>query len=343
MGFGQYRSWRFAMQHVSRSAPCAIFALLCTVPAIAAPTIERLDPRLDSILPQSVEVSKVADGFSSLEGPVWRKEGGYLLFSDIPGNAVYRWRAGLGLRVFLKPSGYSGIEPFTGREPGSNGLAFDGEGRLVLCEHGDRRVTRLEADGRRTVLADRYDGKRLNSPNDLAIAKNDDVYFTDPPFGLPQTFNDPSRELPFSGVYRRSHDGPLALLTADLPMADGVALSPSERVLYVSNADPQKPVWWAYDLGDDGTLHNGRVFFDATAWVEPGRGSADGTKVDKAGNVYGAGPNGMFIIAPDGTLLGRIRFDVATSNSNWGEDGSTLFVTASTAVYRVRLTTGGFR
>ena len=303
--------------------------------------IIRLDPRLDRLVPHDAVLEKVADGFSWVEGPVWNKKGGYLLFSDIPNNSIFKWQESAEVSLFLKPSGYSGSAPFEGREPGSNGLTFDSTGRLVLCEHGDRRITRLEDDKRKTTLADRYEGKRLNSPNDLVFRSNGDLYFTDPPFGLPKAFDDPRKELDFNGVYRLTTTGKLTLLTKDIKAPNGIAFSPEEKILYVSNADPNRAVWMAFDVKDDGTLANGRLFFDATAWTNTKKGVPDGMKVDKEGNLFAAGPGGIHIFAPDGTHLGSIETGVATSNCAWGNDGSVLYITAGTAVYRIRLGTRG--
>jgi gluconolactonase len=301
----------------------------------------RVDPRFDRLVPAGARLEKIADGFAWVEGPVWDRRRAALLFSDIPANTVLVWRERTGAEVFLRPSGYTGTTPFAGREPGSNGLAFDTAGRLVLCEHGDRRIARLETDGRKTTLADRYDGKRLNSPNDLIFAANGDLYFTDPPFGLPRAFDDPAREIDFSGVYRLSAPGELTLLTRDIRAPNGIALAPSGRLLYVSSADRDRPVVLAFDLGEDGTLSPGRVFFDATPWVGARRGLPDGMKVDREGNLFAAGPGGVYVLAPDGTHLGTIETGGATSNCAWGEDGATLYVTAGRAVYRIRLATKG--
>ena len=303
--------------------------------------IVRLDPRFDLLVPRDAVLEKVAGGFAWVEGPAWNREGGYLLFSDIPNNSVFRRQEGTGVSLFLELSGYTGEAVFEGREPGSNGLAFDSDGRLVLCEHGDRRIARLESNGRKTTLADRYEGKRLNSPNDLAFKSDGDLYFTDPPFGLPKAFDDPAKELNFSGVYRLSTGGQLSLLTMDIKAPNGIAFSPDEKTLYVSNADPNAAVWMAFDARDDGTLANGRVFFDATAWTKTKRGVPDGMKVDKDGNIFAAGPGGIHVFAPNGTHLGSIEMGVATSNAAWGEDGSVLYITASTAIYRIRLGTTG--
>jgi gluconolactonase len=312
-------------------------------PGPSAPVgrIVRLDPRFDQLIPRGAGLERIAGGFAWVEGPVWDRSRSSLLFSDIPKNSVFEWRPGTGVRLFMTPSGYTGSTPFQGREPGSNGLAFDAEGRLVLCEHGDRRIARLEADGRKTTLADRYEGKRLNSPNDLVFKSNGDLYFTDPPFGLPRTFDDPAKELDFSGVYRLTSGGQLTLLTRDLKAPNGITFGPSENVLYVSDADRRHAVWMAYEVRSDGTLGKGRVFFDATAWTKTRKGAPDGMKVDREGNLFAAGPGGVHVFAPDGTLLGSIELDVPTSNVAWGGDGSTLYLTADTAVYRISLTTKG--
>lgn len=311
-------------------------------PGVAAGSgIVRLDPRLDRLVPPGAALEKLAGGFAWVEGPVWNRRGRYLLFSDIPSNSIFKWQEGPGVTLFLKPSGYTGVAPFQGREPGSNGLALDPAGRLVFCAHGDRRIVRLEEDGRRTTLADRYQGKRLNSPNDLVFTARGDLYFTDPPFGLPQAFDDPGKELAFSGVYRVSPQGELTLLIPDLRAPNGIAFSSDEKTLYVSNADPRRAVWMAYAVRGDGTLAHGRVFFDATAWTRTRKGLPDGMKVDREGNLFAAGPGGVHVFAPDGTHLGTIETGVATANVAWGNNGSTLYVTADTAIYRLALTTRG--
>ena len=303
--------------------------------------IVRLDPRFDRLVPRGATLEKVAGGFAWVEGPAWNRKGGYLLFSDIPNNAVFKWQDGAGISLFLKPSGYTGAAPFQGREPGSNGLTFDPAGRLVLCEHGDRRISRVEEDGSKATLVDRYEGKRLNSPNDLVFASNGDLYFTDPPFGLPKAFDDPQKELDFSGVYRLSRSGTLTVLTKEIRAPNGIALSPNEKTLYVSNADPNRAVWLAFDLKGDGTIGSSRVFFDATAWTKTKKGVPDGMKVDKDGNLFAAGPGGIHIFTPDGSHIGSFERGGLTSNAAWGDDGSTLYVTADKAVYRIRLNTKG--
>lgn len=303
-------------------------------------TIIRLDPRFDQLVPKDVKLEKIADGFTWVEGPLWDKQGGYLLFSDIPANAVYQWKSGEGVSAFLTQSGYSGSAPFAGKEPGSNGLAFDERGRLVLCRHGDRQIGRLESDGRITVLAERYGGHHLNSPNDLVFKSNGDLYFTDPPFGLPGLFDDPDKA-PVQGVYRLKQDGTLTLLISDIKAPNGIAFSPDEKILYVSDVDPKRAAWLAYDVKADGSVTHGRLFFDATRWRQDPFFGPDGFKVDQQGNIFGARPGGLSVIAADGTLLGTIETGQPTSNVAWGEDGYTLFITGGTSVSRIRLTTKG--
>lgn len=307
----------------------------------AGPFVVREDARLDALVPAGAAIEKVADGFAWVEGPLWDARAKGLLFSDIPANAIHLWRPGAGTTRVLAPSGYTGKAPFAGREPGSNGLAFDAEGRLVFCAHGDRAIVRIEHDGRRTILASRFHAARLNSPNDLVFGPNGDLCFTDPPFGLPAAFDDPAKELSFSGVYRLGADGRLTLLTKELSAPNGLAFSPDGKTLYVSNADAARAVWMAYPVRPDGTLAAGRVFFDASAEARPGTGNPDGLKVDARGNLFAAGPGGVHVFERGGARLGKIAFHVPVSNVAFGEDGRTLFVTASSAVWRVRLATKG--
>jgi gluconolactonase len=303
--------------------------------------IIRLDPRFDKLVPVNVNVERIVSGRQWVEGPVWNRKEGYLLFSDIPTNSIYKWHAGKGVSQFLQPSGYTGRTPFEGREPGSNGLTFDSEGRLVLAEHGDRRVSRLEKDGRKRTLVDRYEGKRINSPNDVVFKSNGDLYFTDPPFGLPKSFDDPRKELSFQGVYKYSRDGKLTLLTKDIKAPNGIAFSPDEKRLYISNADPMNAVWMVFDVTADGTIESGKVSFNATAWAKTKPGAPDGMKVDREGNIFGAGPGGIHVISPDGKHLGSIETGAPTGNVAWGEDGSSLFITSNTNVFRLKLTPKG--
>jgi gluconolactonase len=323
------------------SKPAA--AVASPTPAVPETKIVRKNPRFDKLVPANAKVEKLAEGHRWTEGPVWNRKENYLLFSDIPNNAIFKWEEGKGESLFLQPAGYSGPQPFTGKEPGTNGLTYDAEGRLVTCDHGDRRVARLNADGKtKTTLADHFEGKRLNSPNDLVYKSNGDLYFTDPPYGLPKGMDDPAREQEFCGVYRLAKDGKLTLLTKEITRPNGIALSPDEKKLYVASSDPEKAIWMAYDVKPDGTLANGKVFFDATAWAKEKRpGLPDGLKVDKDGNLFATGPGGVHVFAPDGTLLGTFDTGVPTANCAFGNDGSTLYITANTALLRVKLTTKG--
>jgi gluconolactonase len=304
-------------------------------------TIERIDPRFDQLVPRDARVERLAEGFDWSEGPVWDKKGNYLLFSDVPLNTVFKWEEGKGVSIFLKPSGYTGAVP-RGGEPGSNGLLMDSQGRLILCQHGDRRVARLEQDGKFTTLADRYMGKRFNSPNDGVFKSNGDLYFTDPPYGLIGQNKDPAKEQEFNGVYRISAiDGTVTLVTKEMTFPNGIALSPDEKTLYVANSDPRKAIWIAFPLKEDGTVGEGRVFADVTSSVPIKKGAPDGMKVDAAGNLFATGPGGVLVFAADGTHLGTFSTGEATANCGWGEDGSVLYITADMYLGRVRLTTKG--
>jgi gluconolactonase len=304
-------------------------------------TIERIDPRFDRIVPGDARVERIAERFRWAEGPVWDRNGRFVLFSDVPQNTVFKWQEGKGLSVFLKPSGYTGSKARAG-EPGSNGLLMDREGRLVLCQHGDRRVARLEADGKFTSIADRYMGKRLNSPNDGVFKSNGDLYFTDPPYGLQGLNRDPAKELEFNGVYRVSaRDGAVTLLTKEMTFPNGIAFSPDEKTLYVANSDPGKAIWMAFEVKDDGTLGAGRVFADVTSSVPGKQGLPDGMKVDAAGHVFATGPGGILVFSPDGAHLGTFATGQPTANCGWGDDGSVLYITANMYLGRVRLATKG--
>ena len=302
--------------------------------------IIRYAPGIDRLVPRQAKIEKLAEGFDWAEGPVWVRDGKYVLFSDIPPNTVFKWEESEGISTFLKPSGYTGSTR-RGGEPGSNGLLIDSQGRLVLCEHGDRRVARLEKDGSKTTLAHRYEGKRLNSPNDGVFKSSGELYFTDPPYGLAKRWDDPARELDFCGVYRLGTDGTLTLLTAQMSRPNGIAFSPDEKTLYVANSDPERAVWMAFDVNDDGTISAGRVFADVTDMVGKLPGLPDGMKVDQHGNLFATGPGGVYVYSPTGIELGRIDTGEATANCNWGEDGSVLYITADMYLCRIKLTTKG--
>jgi gluconolactonase len=300
-------------------------------PALA--DILRLDPAFDAIVPPGATIEKLAGGFGFTEGPVWSPDG-YLLFSDPNNNRIYRWTPDGEVSVFRTNSGYTGMDIAEYGQPGSNGLAFDREGRLTILEHGNRRVTRIEKNGIVTVLADRYDGKRLNSPNDLVYKSDGALYFTDPPFGLPKAFEDRRKDLPYSGVFRLA-DGRLQLVAKDLSGPNGLAFSPDERFLYVTNWDITHKVVMRYEVVGDGSLANGRVFFDMTS--APGEEALDGLKIDRSGNLFVSGPGGVWILSPDGRHLGTIRAPELPANMAWGDaDGRTLYLTARTGLYRIR-------
>lgn len=305
-------------------------------------SIERLDPRFDALVSADARIEVLAMGFVWAEGPVWVADdrgglpAGSLLFSDVPRNRVHRWKRGEDVSVFLEPAGFTGPAGY-GKERGSNGLALDREGQLLSCEHGDRRVSVLEKDGGKRTLADSWDGKRFNSPNDLAVHSSGAIYFTDPPYGLPKGFDDPRREIDFCGVYRIGADGKVTLLCKTMTRPNGIAFSPDEKKLYVAQSDPQAPIWKVFTVAADGTLDEGRIFFDATTLAKSRQGSPDGLKIDAAGNLFATGPGGVLVIAPDGTHLGTLLTGQATANCCFGEDGHTLFVTADSLLCRVRL------
>jgi gluconolactonase len=304
---------------------------------------DRKDPKFDELIPKDAKIEVLAGGFKWTEGPVWNKEGGFLLFSDIPNNVVYKWSPKDGLKEFLKPSGYTGKTTFTGGEPGSNGLAFDKSGSLILCQHGDRRVARLTKDGQFETLVDKYMGKRLNSPNDLVFHPNGDLYFTDPPYGLPKWDKDPAKELDFQGVYRLKPTGEITLLTKEMSRPNGIGLSPDAKTLYVANSDPDKAIWMAFPVKEDGTLGPGKQMHDATADVKahPNKGLPDGLKVDQKGNIFATAVNGVYVFAPDGKLLGRIVTNDKTANCAFGDDGTTLYMATNDKLTRVKTTTKG--
>jgi len=326
--------------------PAAIAALCCAAAQDTGvlPTMGRIireDPAIDRLIPADAKIEVLGSGITWAEGPVWIKDGGYLLFSDIPRNQVMKWKDGEGLSVYLKPSGYTGLGQYSA-EPGSNGLLVDSEGRLVSCEHGDRRISRLEHNGGKRTLVDNYMGKRLNSPNDGVFKSNGDLYFTDPAYGLPDRFEDKSREMDFCGVFRWSkQDGRVTLLTKEMTRPNGIAFSPDEKTLYVSQSDEQRAIWMAFPVKEDGTLGPGRVFANVTDYINRMPGLPDGMKIDRNGNLFATGPGGIYIFTPAGKRLGRIDTGQRTANLNWGNDGSTLYICADHWLCRLKTTTKG--
>lgn len=319
-------------------------------------SIVRLDPAIDAIIPQGAKVEKIATGYEWTEGPVW-SHGGDLFFAAIHHNSIIEWVPGKGASVFIQPSGYQGAKKYPGPEPGSNGMTIDKDGRLTVAGHARREIFRLESlepGTKLTVLCDRYQGKRLNSPNDLVYKSDGSIYFTDPPYGLPtQGDKDPLKELPFNGVYRlpnaTSHkpgappdNSHLQLVIKDLTRPNGIAFSPDEKYLYIGVSDPQNPVWMRYDVKPNGMVDNGEVFCKADS--SEGPGGPDGIKVDVNGNLYGAGPGGVWIISPEGKHIGTIKIPERVANCAWGgPDFKTLYVTASTSVYSINLSIQGVK
>jgi gluconolactonase len=307
----------------------------------------RKDPNLDEILPPGAKIEKLAGGFLFTEGPVWvprtDESDGFLLFSDPNNNVIYRWTQDGQLSVFMTKSGYRGFDIGEYGQPGSNGLTLDKQGRLTINQHGNRRVVRMEKNGQLTVLADNYEGKRLNSPNDLVYKSDGVLYFTDPPFGLPKFFDDPRKELAYSGVFRVSADGTqVRLLTTELKGPNGLAFSPDEKHFYVDNWDPERKIIMRYEVLPDGGLANGTVFFDMTS--AEGEDALDGMKIDQKGNLYVSGPGGLWIISPEGKHLGTIVGPEHPHNFAWGDDdGKTLYLCAKTGLYRIRLNVPGIR
>ncbi|HEY0706119.1 MAG TPA: SMP-30/gluconolactonase/LRE family protein [Polyangia bacterium] len=317
-----------------------------TAPYPVVGSIERLDPALDALIPPDAKIEKLADGFDWAEGPVWVKPRGFLLFSDVPRNVVYRWHPKQGVSVYLEPSGYSGTRTDL-REPGSNGLALGKRGELVLCQHGDRRLAKRTSwapNAKLVALADRFEGKRFNSPNDVVLHPSGDLFFTDPPYGLGKQMDDPEKELPFQGVFRLDGKGQVHLVHKDLERPNGVALSPDGRVLYVANSFGKRPVIMAFELDAQRAVIGARTFFDGTTLAadKTRKGGFDGLVVDHAGNVFTTGPGGVLILTPAGKHLGTILTGVATANCEFGgPDGRSLFVTADSYLGRVVTSTRG--
>ena len=325
-----------------------LVVLLACAGALVAQTsgtegVQRLDPAFDKLVPAGAAVEKVIGNLQFAEGPVWVRGGGYLLLSDIPANAIMKWAPASGLSVFRK--NVFAHEFPSGIQIGTNGLTFDTQGRLIACEHGNRRISRTEKDGTITTLADRYDGKRLNSPNDVVRRRNGEIYFTDPNSVARNNPPDPNNyfktEVGFNGVYRITLAGKLELLIKDLPYPNGLAFSPDEKKLYVANTRPDK-FWMVYDVQADGTLAKGKKFLDVTK--DTADGVPDGMKIDRLGNLYATGPGGVLVISPQGKHLGTIRVPEIAANCAWGDaDGKTLYITARTGLYRIKLKVPGIR
>lgn len=306
--------------------------------------ILRLDPGADALLPADARLEVLASGLDWSEGPVWIPAaatqpggGGYVVFSDVPRNQVMKWKEGEGMSVFLKPSGYTGVVDYSG-EPGSNGLNLNARGELVSCEHGDRRVSVMTRGGGKRTLADHFEGRRFNSPNDCTLDRAGNIYFTDPPYGLPKGPADTeTREIAWHGVYRLSPDGRVTLATREMTFPNGITLSPDEKTLYVAQSDPRAAIWKAFPVRPDGTLGPSKVIADATAMVAGNRGLPDGMKTDTTGHLWATGPGGVHVMTPAGKLVARLDTKMACGNCCFGgEDGSWLYICSDAFLVRVK-------
>lgn len=323
-----------------------ISILLVTLVGCAAPkerklvgSVEKFDPALDQLIAPDAQAEIIGEGFEWSEGPVWVESEKMLLFSDVPKNIIYKWTEEKGIETWLNHSGYTGSVP-RGGEPGSNGLTLTNEGQLVLCQHGDRRVALLTSSWKEPkpefkTIADNYQGKKFDSPNDLVFDKQGNLFFTDPPYGLLKHDKDSSKQIPFQGVYKVKSDGTVILLVDSLTRPNGIALSPDEQTLYVANSDPAKPMWYSFKIKGD-SLTEAKVFYTAPVG-EGEKGLPDGFRVDKKGNLFATGPGGIWIFSPEGKALGRIKLPEATANCAFSSDGKTLYATSDMYLLRVML------
>lgn len=294
---------------------------------------------MSKIAAKDAKIKKIADGYMFIEGPAWHKEG-YLLFSDIPNNRIMKFVPGEGVSTYLENSGFIGTD-IQQDGPGSNGLTFDKSGNLIICQHGARQVLKADRAGNYIPLARQYGGKRLNSPNDAVVKSDGTIYFTDPPWGLPKNGDDPAKELDFQGVYRIKK-GSLELLDKTLKLPNGIAFSPDETYLYVTDKDGPRSLYYRYNVDEAGHVSDRTVFFDASTL--DGEGGPDGIKVDKKGNCYFTGPGGVLVISPKGEHLGTISPPEQPANIGWGgKDGKTLFMTSRTGLYSIDLKIQGIR
>jgi gluconolactonase len=303
----------------------------------AVGSITRLDPAFDTLVPKEAQIEKLAGGFTFTEGPLWRPSG-VLWFSDVVGNVVRQWSPDGKVTEILKPGGYDGNSLPAGGFIGPNGSTSGADGTVLLCQHGNRRIVRIGKDMQVATLVDKFEGKKFNSPNDLVYRSDGTLYFTDPPYGLPKDDSDPAKELNFNGVFKLTN-GKLQAVIKDLTRPNGIALSPDEKTLYIANSDEKHKVWMRYDVAADGTVGNGRLFADVTAEKEDGL--PDGMKVDSQGNIYASGPGGVWVFSPDGKHLGTIKPPETPANCAWGDDGKSLYITARTGLYRIKLSAAG--
>ncbi len=299
------------------------------------------DKQIHEVIPADAAIEILGSGFEWTEGPLWLPTEDKLIFSDIPKNAVFEWSVNEGVKLYLKPSGYTGDEK-RGGEAGSNGLLLSPEGDLVLCMHGDRRVARMVApvsnpEPKYETLVDSYNGKKLNSPNDAAYNSRGVLYFTDPPYGLESGMDDPQKELDFQGVYKVEKNGTATLLSDELSRPNGIAFSPDGKKLYVANSDPQKAIWMVYGVKNDGTINGGKLFYDATGSIQKYKGLPDGMKVHPNGWIFATGPGGVLVFTPEGRHLGTVFTGEATSNCAFNDDYTELYMTADDYLLRIKL------
>ena len=325
-----------------------LLVALCSISALSAQDtlnfstigeVKRMDPRFDKLVPKGAKIEVLSSGFFWSEGPAWDRENDRLLFSDVHRNRIIQWKEGVGQSIFMEPSGYTGVVPHPGGK-GSNGLTYDNDGNLLICEHGDRRISMLTKGGGKRTVVDNYQGKRLNSPNDLCVASNGDIYFTDPAYGLPKGWDDPMKELDFSGVYLLRKSGELVLLVSNLRAPNGVCLSPDEKTLYIGNANIEWMGYMAYPVREDGTVGTGRKLYDATADGKK-QGGPDGMRVDTHGNLWATGPGGVYVFSPEGDVLGKIETGERIGNCTFGEDGSVLYMTSDMYLCRIQTSVAG--
>jgi gluconolactonase len=330
------------MNHLSRFAIILLLFACNSAPKTETQkgSIERLDPALDAIIDDQATIEVIAEGFEWSEGPLWVESEKMLLFSDVPNNIIYKWTEAKGKEKYLSPSGYTDTVS-RGGETGSNGLILNSAGKLVLCQHGNRQMAWMDAplnDPKPVfvTIANQYQGKKLNSPNDAVFNKNGDLFFTDPPYGLEKNMDDPKKETPFQGVYKVKTTGEVILLVDSITRPNGIALTPDESQLIIANSDGPKPFWYQYDISGD-SLVNGSIFYDPREAAKTERGAPDGLKIDSKGNVYATGPGGVWIFDKTAKVLGKIKYPAATSNCALSADEKTLFITADNYILRVKL------
>jgi gluconolactonase len=325
------------------------FSIAACAAAPPAPTkmvdakIDRWDPAMDAIVPKDWKIEKLADGFMWAEGPIWVKSGNFLMFTDVPGNKMWKWSAKGGLVKFLDPSGAAAPDPAVWREAGANGLALYDAKTLLYADTGNRVIQTLDlATRKKTAVATNYDGKKFSSPNDVIRMKNGVMFFTDPPYGFKKFDAAPEKEQPFNGVYRRAADGTVSVIEKELVRPNGVALSPDESILYVTQSEPTKAIINAYSLDKSGNVTGKKLFLDVTDLVsDSAPGLPDGMTVAADGTVFTSGPGGILVISKDGKRLGRINDGKPTANCKFGDDGKTLYLTSKDTLARIRLNVKG--